>query len=315
MAAMTLEHRYKYKDIQLPQLRSFCLAASEGNFTAAALALGLSVSAVWQQVRALENKLGVTLLRRQGRTVALTPQGRLLLELAQPHVSGLDSLARLFEARQADLPEPLTVVATPHLLVYHLPDLVQEFVRAHPSARLHLRAGLWHQILDLVERGEAELGLTPWDRAVPHRPTLHYEPLFEQPLMLLTTADHPLRRKKTLRPRDLIEYPFIAEPKSTCDYQALVRLLRQDNITDDQLRVVMIAHTVEMTFRYVARGVGFGLSHVDPRTCRSVPGVYGRVFDPRLERLPFALVVRKNSHRSTVAEQFRAAVLQTLTQH
>ncbi|MBL8793513.1 MAG: LysR family transcriptional regulator, partial [Planctomycetia bacterium] len=106
--------RYKYKDIQLPQLRSFCLAAAEGNFTAAAAVLGLSVSAVWQQVRALERELGVALLRRQGRSVEVTPQGRLLLELAQPHVSGLDSLARLFEARQADLIEPLTVVATPH---------------------------------------------------------------------------------------------------------------------------------------------------------------------------------------------------------
>src|SRR5438105_2107771 len=99
------QNRHKYKDIQLPQLRGFCLAATEGNFTAAAAVLGLSVSAVWQQVRALERELGVTLLRRQGRSVELTPSGRLLLELAQPHVSGIDSLARLFEARQAELPQ------------------------------------------------------------------------------------------------------------------------------------------------------------------------------------------------------------------
>jgi DNA-binding transcriptional LysR family regulator len=134
-------------------------------------------------------------------------------------------------------------------------------------------------------------------------------------LLLLLDADHPLRRKKSLRPRDLIGYPFIAEPKDTCDYQALLRLLRQDNISEDQLRVVMIAHTVEMTFRYVARGVGFGLSHVDPQTCRSVPGVHSRLFDPRLERLPFALVVRKNSHRSALAEDFCAAVRRALRQN
>lgn len=312
MARMGQDSPYKYKDIQLPQLRSFCLAATEGNFTAAAAVLGISVSAVWQQVRALERELGTTLFRRQGRTVELTPSGRLLLDLAQPHVSGLDSLAQLFQTRHAGLQEPLTVVATPHLLSYHLPDLVQEFVQSHPSARLHLRAERWLHILDLVERGEADLGVTPWDRAVPHRAALQYETLFEQPLLLLSAADHPLRRKKSLRPRDLIEYPFIAEAKDTCDYQALLRLLRQDNIGEDQLRVVMIAHTVEMTFRYVERGVGFGLSHVDPRTCRSVPGVHGRIFDPRLERLPFALVVRKNSHRSNLVEEFCAAVRKAL---
>jgi DNA-binding transcriptional LysR family regulator len=43
----------RYKELQLPQLRSFCLAATEGNFTSAARALGLAASTVWQQVRAL----------------------------------------------------------------------------------------------------------------------------------------------------------------------------------------------------------------------------------------------------------------------
>lgn len=310
---MSRQQRYKYKEIQLPQLRGFCLAATEGNFTAAAAALGLSVSAVWQQVRALERELGVTLLRRQGRTIGLTTQGRLLLELAQPHVSGLDSLARLFEARQAGLPEPLAVIATPHLLVHHLPDLVQRFMQAHPSARLNLRAGRWHEVLDWVERGEADLGLTPWDRDAPHRTGLEYQPLFEQPLLLLTSTGHPLRRKQNLRPRDLVRYPFILHPKDTCDYLALVRLLRQDDIAPEQLQVVMISHTVDMTFRYVARGVGIALAHIDRQTCRSVPGVHGRVVNPRREGLPFSLVVRKNSHRSPLAVEFEQAALRTLT--
>jgi DNA-binding transcriptional LysR family regulator len=130
----------------------------------------------------------------------------------------------------------------------------------------------------------------------------------------LTAANHPLRRKKPLRPRDLLDHPFIVQTKDTCDYLALVRLLRQDSIAPEQLQVVMVSHTVDMTFRYVARGVGIALAHVDPRTCRSIPGVHGRVFDPRLERLPFALVVRKNSHRSALAEEFRRAVRQTLAQ-
>src|ERR1700682_4064386 len=79
----------RYKDIQLPQLRSFCLAATEGNFTTAAKVLGLSAPTVWQQVRALERRLHTTLLRRRGRAVELTPEGHMLLELVQPHVSGL----------------------------------------------------------------------------------------------------------------------------------------------------------------------------------------------------------------------------------
>src|SRR5262245_32393070 len=101
----------RYKELQLPQLRSFCLAATEGSFTAAAKALGLSNSTVWQQVRALERQLRARLLRRRGRAVEVTDEGRLLLDLVQPHVSGLDSLSRLFEARRADLPQELVVAS------------------------------------------------------------------------------------------------------------------------------------------------------------------------------------------------------------
>ncbi len=309
---MSAQSRMKYKDIQLPQLRSFCLVASEGNFTAAAAAQSLSVSAVWQQVRALETKLGVTLLCRRGRTVELTLSGRLLLELSQPHVHGLDSLARLFQARQAELPNPLAVVATPHLLVHHLPDLVEQFIEHYPTARINLRAARWHEILELVERGEADVGLTPVDHHAPRRPNLDFEPLFEQSLLLLTSSDHPLRRKKLLRPRDLAEYPVIIQTKDTCDYLSLVRLLGRDELTLDQLQVVMVSHTVDMTFQYVARRVGIALAHVDPRTCRSVPGVHGRVFDSQMDQLPFMLVVRKNAHRSPLVDAFRTATRQAL---
>lgn len=305
--------RYKYKDIQLPQLRSFCLVATEGNFTIAAAALGLSTSAVWQQVRALELKLGESLVRRRGRSVETTAAGRMLLELAQPHVAGLDSLTRLFEARQAGLADPVTVVATPHLITYHLPDLIRKFTAAHPSAKITLRAGRWREILEHVERGEADVGITPVDRQTTEHPGLEYTPLFEQPLVLLTSADHPLRRKKSLRPKDLSAYSFIVQTKDTCDHASLVRLLNQDDISPEQLQVVLVSHTVDMTFRYVALGVGIAVVHVDPRTCRSVPGVHARVFDARRERLPFVLVVRKNSYRSPLVDEFHRLVRQTMT--
>src|SRR5262249_49546729 len=122
-----MSRRFRYKDIQLPQLRSFCLAATQGNFTAAAKALGLSAPTVWEQVRGLERRLGATLLIRRGRMVELTAEGRLLLHLIQPHVSGLDSLERLFEAQRSELPQRLTVASTPNMLAYHLIGPVQEF--------------------------------------------------------------------------------------------------------------------------------------------------------------------------------------------
>src|SRR5262249_41047602 len=123
-----MRQSYRYKEIQLAQLRSFCLAATEGNFTSAAKALGLSASTVWQQVRALERELKAKLWRRRGRVVELTDEGRLL----QPHISGLDSLRRLFETRRAGSPQELVVASGAYLLAHYLPKPIQQFRVQHP---------------------------------------------------------------------------------------------------------------------------------------------------------------------------------------
>ena len=56
---MGRDQRYKYKDIQLPQLRSFCLAGTEGNFTAAAAALGVRGCQAWQPTFAAPRRIAV----------------------------------------------------------------------------------------------------------------------------------------------------------------------------------------------------------------------------------------------------------------
>src|SRR5262249_56684569 len=164
--------------MQLPQLRSFCLAATERNFTSAAKSLGLTAPTVWQQVRALERRLGTTLLRRHGRNVELTPEGRLLLELVHPHVSGLDSLEALFGARKAALCRPLTVAAIPYLTSAYLLPPIREYTAAHPHVRLKLQVCVWFdEVLRMVERGEADLGIMFFDRDGPRNVRLTYERL------------------------------------------------------------------------------------------------------------------------------------------
>jgi len=103
--------RYKYKDIQLPQLRSFCVAATEGNFTAAAAALGLSVSAVWAAGAGPGARArGHAAPRRGARWI--TARRPAASWTGPTHVSGIDSLARLFRGSAGWLAERWPSVAT-----------------------------------------------------------------------------------------------------------------------------------------------------------------------------------------------------------
>lgn len=301
-------HSTSFKDIELRQLRGFCLAATQGNFTTAARTLGLSVPAVWEQVRALERKLNATLLLRRGRTLELTAEGRLLLELIQPHVSGLDSVESLFQSQRAELPRQLSVAATQYLLANQLPGPIAEFTNRHPLVRVKLFADPRPQEASrLVESGAADVALITADWHEPRLADLVYEHLFDLQFMLLTARDHPLARKKRLGAADLVQYPVLTMPTGSPNRVVLERILRQHGL-EDRLHVVTENASTDLIQKYVALGAGIALLHVAPQTSKAMPGLHARPFDAGMEGQPVALVVRKHAHLPQHVEEFCAIV-------
>jgi DNA-binding transcriptional LysR family regulator len=307
-----MHQSHRYKEIQLAQLRSFCLAATEGNFTSAARVLGLATSTVWQQVRALERELKAKLLRRRGKAVELTDEGRLLLETVQPHVGGLDSLRRFFEARRAGLPQELVVASGAYLLANHLPRPIQQFRAERPAIQVTLRIAAWSELRRIVERGEVDVGVLAGDPNVPRSPYLDYERLFDEPLCLMMPADHPLRRARHLHAHDLVKYPLILPPKGGADRRALDRFLRAHNLTD-RVQTALVCGLVDVAKKYVAQGVGIAAMYVAAEAAQDTPGLHVRPLDAEIERLPIEMAVRKGSHLPDYVEAFRRLVRQFLS--
>lgn len=302
---MNRDHRYK--EIQLAQLRSFCLAATEGNFTAAAKALGLSASTVWQQVRSLERELKAKLLRRRGRAVELTDEGRLLLELVQPHVGGLDSLRRFFEARREGVRQELVVASGAYLFAHHLPRPVQQFRAEHPAVQVTLRIAAWSALQRVVERGETDVGVLACDPDVPRSPYLEYEHLFDEQLSLLVPAGHPLLRTKRPTAQELAKHPLILPPKGGADRRAIDRILRKHDLTD-RVRTALVCGLVDVAKKYVATGVGVAVMFVTAAAADGTPGLRVRPLEPETERLSIEMAVRKGTHRPDYADDFRRIV-------
>jgi DNA-binding transcriptional LysR family regulator len=301
----------RYKELQLAQLRSFCLAATEGNFTTAARALGLSPSTVWQQVRALERQLRARLLCRKGRAVELTGDGRLLLELVQPHVSGLDSLGRLFQARRAQAPQELVVASGTYLFTHHLPRPIQQFRTARPDTQLVLRVSAWSGLHRLIERGEVDVAVLAVDPDVPRSPALEYERLFDEPLTLLAPDGHPLTRRSRLGPEQLVKYPLILPPKGGADRKVIERFFRKHNLAD-RVQATLVCGLIDVVKEYVLLGLGVALMYVTDAIGRSTPGLHLRTLDAAIERLPIEMAVRKGSHLPEHVEEFRRVVRQCL---
>lgn len=125
--------------MDLNRAATFLRVVEAGGFTAAAAALGLPTSSVSRSVARLEQELGVVLLERTTRRVALTEVGRAYFERVRDALAGLDeaTAAALDAARE---PHGVVRVAVPPDVAPALAPLVAAFLRAYPRIRIDLSA-------------------------------------------------------------------------------------------------------------------------------------------------------------------------------
>ena len=190
--------------IDLSALDSFAAIARHGNFRRAAIERGVSPSTLSQALRDLETSLGVRLLNRTTRSVALTEAGAALLKSLQPALGEI--AAAVDEARSAqDEPSgPLRINAPEPAVDLVLAPMVADFLAAYPAVRLEIisETGL----VDIVAKG-FDAGVR-WEEslaqdmiAVPLGPPQRYT--------VVATPDLIARYGAPQHPRDLLDRPCL----------------------------------------------------------------------------------------------------------
>lgn len=168
------------------QLQYLVALADEGSFAEAARISHVSQPALSQQVKALEERLGVRLLERSTTGAILTPIGRSIVSKARGilgEVRGIEELAR---SAATGLTGTLRLGTTPTLGPYLLSPIIADLHRAAPGLRLYVREGIPDEQALQLSRGELDVMLGP----LPIRgDDLEIEPLFREPLALVAAVD------------------------------------------------------------------------------------------------------------------------------
>jgi LysR family glycine cleavage system transcriptional activator len=133
-ARTRMMHLRAVRRLPLTALRAFEAAARNGSFTRAAEELHVTQGAVSRQVQALEARIGVALFERNGRSITLSLEGRLLASAAT------DALERLGEAvtRLAGANRAVTLSMLPSLAACWMAPRMRDFAAAHPGIDLRL---------------------------------------------------------------------------------------------------------------------------------------------------------------------------------
>jgi DNA-binding transcriptional LysR family regulator len=120
------------------RLRVFAAVAERGSFVKAAGALGVSTSSVSQSIRALEDRLGLRLLNRTTRSVALTEAGAHLLDRVRPAMSELDAAFSDLNAFRAEPVGALKLSVSTLSMSMVVQPMVARFLAAHPAIKVEL---------------------------------------------------------------------------------------------------------------------------------------------------------------------------------
>lgn len=270
--------------MELRHLRYFLAVAEELNFSRAATRVYLSQPALSQQIRKLEDELGVELFRRTQREVELTESGRMLLEGTQQALVQIDQSVRTLREMSGAESSRLKVGFPEYVNHTPLARILQDFQRRSPGVDLEQ-----HELLTLqqtlqqigeLKRGTLDLGflLLPVEDE-----TLELEHVLRIELIAVLPEDHPLAEREEIPMWELEEEPLILFSRKFhpgC-YDYVVGCCKTAGFKPNIVqRNEPQLYSGATTYRMVASKAGIGIV-VPPMN--SPVGVSGVVFRPLTE--------------------------------
>ena len=191
--------------LPLATLTAYRAVAEVENLRAAADALHLTHSAVSQQIRGLEERLGFALFERRGRRVVLNPAGQALLRSVQGALAMLDDGVQAAAAAAGGEAQRLRVTVLPSFANRWLLPRIGRWRERHPQLALEIDASM--HTIDLQREGfhaAVRQGIGPWAG-------LHSERLFEQPPIIVVGSASAARRLAGAQPEALAREPLLGD--------------------------------------------------------------------------------------------------------
>ena len=293
------------------QLRYFIAVAEELSFTRAALRLHLSQPPLSQQIQALEQDLGVRLLERNKRNVALTEPGRIFLEEARQILARADEARSHVAAVAAGFSGQLRLAYTVSVSFHPaLPLTLLRYRQVAPNVRMQLSEMYTEPQFAALLAGQIDVGFVR-DEPIHAQDArnLRLSVIDREPLLLALPSGHPLSGRSSLRLTEVAGDAFVSQPRELAAtlYDRLVKLAATAGF---QPAIVQQAQQINGLLALVAAGLGLALVPASMRAVHLVGVSYVPLEDADAYLL-LAVASRSDDH-SPVLQQFLSTVAESV---
>lgn len=274
------------------QLKAFAMVVECGSFRGAADRLAITQPSLSALVKELESDIGVRLFERTTRRCELTDAGRAFHEDMHGALRQLEDAYRYVKDVGQGVRGSLSLAALPSLAAGVVTRTLGEFRRSHPGVRIHLTEGKNDEILAAVRRGVVDIGMgSMWQPD----DDLVFEELFQDRMMFVAPAGHPLERlKPTLKMAEKFDLILMnAGPTQ--------HALRESHIArPPAFEVEHLATAISM----VRSGLGVSILPSSVKPVLNLEGLVCRPIEGPLAVRRLGLVVRRGGRPSAAAAAF-----------
>ena len=284
-------------NMELRHLRYFIAVAEELHFGRAALRLHMAQPPLSQQIRQLEDELGVPLFHRTKRRVQLTSAGQVFLDEARRTLTQAAQAVRAAQRAHRGEIGRLSVGFVNPAMVEILPNILRLFRERFPEVDLTLHEMSTTPQLQALRERRIDVGFLrpPLDDN-----TLIWEIIHREPLVVMLPQHHALTSKRRIALRLLAQEPFILPPYSQA-YGLRGQVVRMCQSAGFVPNVTQEAGST-VTAGLVAAGLGISIVPVSIQTLREHGVVYRAIQDNTVMRE--LAVAWRSDNVSTVLQAF-----------
>lgn len=234
--------------MELRHLHYFLVLCNELHFSEAAYKLGISQPTLSQQIRVLEDEIGVPLFDRIGKKTVKTEAGVILeryaLEVFQQLENAKSAISDLTDLHAGHL----RVAVLPSDLDYRLTSLLVDFHKEFPLTKVQVIPSI--EIVEKVLDNEVDVGV---GLAIKPDARLHRVPFYTETYSLYVHEEHEVAYQDSVEPKDLIDIPFVNYPKGFYGRELIDSWCKEQGIS---VRTIMETGSVTSLFQLVKEGIG-----------------------------------------------------------
>ncbi len=278
-------------------LRTFVDIVRAGGIGAAARKLNRQQPSISAALKRLEEHVGATLLLRTATGVEMTAAGKAMMALCEDMLESARMMPHQIAQATRRVEGYVRIQIVSGLVSPEFDEAIASFHRRNPDIHIEVRVSPWRQVLDALEQGEVEIGVS-YDSNV--RGTLKYEPLLVERQQLYCARSNPWFGHHVTRLSDLKDEHFVLTGDD--EIELITNLRRRNGLGT---KVSGLAEDINEAQRLIRLGVGVGFlpilaAQADVASGRLWPMLYADA-EPSYD---IYLLARTDPSRDTATQLF-----------